>query len=361
MIINRFRSRYESAIATPQQKFDIKERVYEDINVSARAHIIEVGIESAFQPLLQLYLLLPVIIDGFKTQDSISEVSHFFSVNSLVKNEELYRRQFWSILSSVVALSWSFTSYQCIQKRGSLDFGSNTPGRSMLLVANFLQISSRLLVLVLYAYLFGPGQFWPMVVSVLVHILVMSVLHFLLSNEWEKKTSKFNGRVVYHCMINGICNLYIHNWVKEIKPSYNQENKRKETAFKQFLFELIFVVENLAILVTSYLSYNEYLPTGFLTGIFVAHCFGICLKCIYYYQFHIWSNVHTFSGFFNEITGSMRNIISQITSGKPQELADTTERNHNDSMTTLEFNTLDKIKRHIYASSSADRYIPEKE
>ena len=62
MLIARFKSDWTYAIASPQEKFNIKAKTEEDLAASARAQIIEVAIESSFQPLLQLYLLLHCLI-----------------------------------------------------------------------------------------------------------------------------------------------------------------------------------------------------------------------------------------------------------------------------------------------------------
>ena len=153
MLVNRFESSWKSATASSLEKIEMKERMSEDLVVSGRAQIIEVSTEASFQPLLQLYLLLPILLDQFKTNKP-EEIWALFSINDVFDKPE--SAQFWSVLTSIISLSWSFTFYQAVQKRGALDFGSNSAGRVLLLLANLLQISSRLLALVLYVYLFGP-------------------------------------------------------------------------------------------------------------------------------------------------------------------------------------------------------------
>ena len=183
-------------------------KVNEDIAVSSRAIIIEVAIESSFQPLLQLYLLLPGIIKQFMCYhkaihstnmiDSLS-ISEIFNFTFTGQTSEI---QFLSILTSVISLSWSFTYYQSMKKKGALDFGSNIIGRILMLSANLLQISSRLLIIVIYAYLYGPGQFWPMMTSVLGHILVMTSLNYMLSYDWlmHNFPNRQYRKIFYHCL-----------------------------------------------------------------------------------------------------------------------------------------------------------------
>ena len=62
MLIMRFRSAWKAAVSSPEAKFNMKEETDEDLIASARAQMLEVAIESSFQPILQLYLLFPVLM-----------------------------------------------------------------------------------------------------------------------------------------------------------------------------------------------------------------------------------------------------------------------------------------------------------
>ena len=79
--------------------------------LSSRARMIEVCIESSFQPLLQLYLLLPKLINYFECEfyKEILEkpILETFSTESVL--------QFWSVITSVLALAWSFNFYKVTQ------------------------------------------------------------------------------------------------------------------------------------------------------------------------------------------------------------------------------------------------------
>ena len=121
--------------------------------VSGRSQMIEVCTESSFQPLLQLYLLLPTLLVTFRNFGK--EVSFDQSAKEFFSNAS--KLQFWSILSSCLSLAWSFTFYQSLKKRGALGFGVNALGRIVLLFANVLQISSRLVAFALFAYSWGDG------------------------------------------------------------------------------------------------------------------------------------------------------------------------------------------------------------
>ena len=210
MLFKKFVSTWKYAIATPQMKFDMHSKINEDMAVSSRAMIIEVAIESSFQPLLQLYMLFPTLFKqflcyhetGFLTSQSIPEI--FGSIQQI---------QFLSILTSVISLAWSFTFYQSIKKKGALDFGSNLIGRILLLAANLLQISSRLLIIVIYAYLFGPGNFWPMIVSVIGHIFLMSFLNYMISYDWLNQNFQYVKIEIDEKQIMNFCSSQILNTI----------------------------------------------------------------------------------------------------------------------------------------------------
>ena len=297
MLVKRFQNVWRASSGTTEERFDAKEMHDEDLIVSARAQIIEVAIESSFQPLLQLFLLLPTLLNLFKFYDFNETLSLFSPVDVF---ESVERRQFWSILTSIISLSWSFTFYQAVQKKGALNFGSNFSGRILLLVSNLLQLSTRLLVLVLYAYV--CGNFWPMIVSVIIHIIIMSILHYFTSN--QKEIEAFSQKpltVGYHCLVNGISNLYLHNWISHIDSSNQRRKtisevkkmKKNGTILRQTIFDTIILVENFVILVVAGIRFPECLTISFLISAGACQCIGLILKMVYYQRFHIWKDAIT--------------------------------------------------------------------
>ena len=134
---------------------------------------------------------------------------------------------------------------------------------------------------------------------------------------------------MHHCLINGICNVYVHIWVKQICNIVNtmqntstRDNKlirrryRKNdgTVFRQTLFDAIFVIENLIILLLAHFTFYEELPSGLMIFIALSQYVGIGLKTIYYSKFHIWSNSFTFEKSKQQFKDSSRNSASRIKS-----------------------------------------------
>jgi hypothetical protein len=83
--------------------------------------------------LLQIYLLLPCSIAKISCQKSTDATS----VTELFTGS----LQIYSIVSSVISLGWSFSTYEANQKKGALDFSSDPMGRIVILISALMQVS----------------------------------------------------------------------------------------------------------------------------------------------------------------------------------------------------------------------------
>ena len=62
------------------------------------------------------------------------------NVKSLTTSEVFNNVSTYSVLSSVISLSWSFTSYEATKLKGALDFSVNALGRILIWLSNVLQV-----------------------------------------------------------------------------------------------------------------------------------------------------------------------------------------------------------------------------
>ena len=271
--------------------------------VSSRAQIIEICSEATFQPLLQLYLLLPKLM-CFDYHDLLNEdLSNFFS--------NVPKIQLWAVLTSCLSLSWSFNVYLASKKTGALDFDSNIWGRLVLLASCICLITSRLFVFVFLAYCFGDGQFYPMVVVVVIHMLLMTAFHWLTTDTdaFNIKTFVFVNnkslQVFYQCLLNGVSNIFLYNDIlalpsdeEDITRRQKRPNKEEEMSEikaivkkqKQPIVDAIFFLESLFIVViSSYLV--DGLPPFLVIMVVILHILGLALKVFYYKSLHIWSGM----------------------------------------------------------------------
>ena len=122
-----------------------------------------------------------------------------------------------SIVTSILSLAWCFTSYHATLKRGALDKDlAALFYRAVLFLSVLFQILGRLFILVLFSYSFGPGMYYPILIFLAVHIVIMTLLHFVFSDAklyWSK--GGFLNLSFFHYFIgNGLANIYIHNWIR---------------------------------------------------------------------------------------------------------------------------------------------------
>ena len=293
-------SEIKFAIAYGKDKFDAQMIRRDHMILSSRARIIEVCIESSFQPLLQLYLLLPTLIHYFEC----GAYQQIFEKSPAKTFSAISTIQFFSVITSLICLAWSFNFYKVTQKSGALDFSANAAGRICLLVSSFLQITCRLLAFVFLAYCFGPGEFWPMVALLQLHILLMASLHSVTSHQMLKRSSNWivRLRLLHHCVLNGIANIYLHNCItyldekaeadrkKKRQEDKDYEEEKKTTFRRQAIFNVIFIVENILIIAFVRSKIPDEVPSGLLIFLFFGHLFGIMLSMVYYQYLHLWKD-----------------------------------------------------------------------
>ena len=180
----------------------------------ARAHLIEVAVEATFQPLLQMYLLLPIIIDVFDKDFGSIDLDAFKKMDLL---------QFLSMVASIVSLAWSFAFYKASLKNEALDFDINPFGRIILIFANLSMVTSRLTAFVVFAYCFPDGtQFLALLSCLFAHAFLMSLLHLCFCLLPTSLKRQLDWQLVVDCILNGLANIYTHQWVSV--PHHHQKD-----------------------------------------------------------------------------------------------------------------------------------------
>ena len=146
---------------------------------SVRAHMFEVCLESSFQPILQIYLILPCFIQSLICIDLDTKKFDFTSL------------QFFAILTSVLSLTFSFTKYFVMKQKGAMDFGFSPLAYSIILLATLFQV-----------YL--NKVFEENVRLILFHLDLRTYcwIHPLCLHLWPRKLLAFDG---LHCCPCGFC------------------------------------------------------------------------------------------------------------------------------------------------------------
>ena len=99
----------------------------------------------------------------------------------------------------------------------------NFLGRSALVLTNLFMVTARLIALTVFAYCFGPGQFFPLLVGLFYHVILFSVLHYATSEYPMKK--QINLKIAFHCFLNGLANIYTHHAV--VIPTFDKKESNE--------------------------------------------------------------------------------------------------------------------------------------
>ena len=109
------------------------------------------------------------------------------------------------------------------------------------------------------------------------------------TDNWKQDT-----RLHYHlyqAIVNGISNLYLWNIILPLPSTQIYGRNHKKGTFQhQAIVDSISILENIVIVILAFFFVDEIPPELLMYGI-GGHLLGLFLKCIYYYQFRIWSPV----------------------------------------------------------------------
>ncbi|XP_069182375.1 uncharacterized protein [Procambarus clarkii] len=159
---------------------DMKIRKYYDLKHVAQmrvaiTNVMEATLESAFQLILQLY----IVGTRYTELDKVKDVT-LGSILSLSPRgtETQLSKQVFSVLISLVSLTWSFTSYHRFSKLGGLTILNALP----LLFAIFFQVVSRAIACTLFTLAYT----WKVFVVLGIHFII--VLVFKLKLEESSST-----------------------------------------------------------------------------------------------------------------------------------------------------------------------------
>jgi len=126
-------------------KFDVTKAFYDEISRPLNSEVtksstLEIVTESTLQPLIQLYAVT-----------STCRFSYEFTFGLSIVSSPL----FFSIVTSLLAFSWSMTTYNVLNKQGALDTDINLKAR--LLMFGYFNIHY---IKNVYSNNFCPSSFW---------------------------------------------------------------------------------------------------------------------------------------------------------------------------------------------------------
>ena len=286
-----------------------KSSVRTSMVISSRAQLIEVCTEASLQPMLQLYLVFQELVAFDIYNLNLQEALNvYYDIN---------RRQIFSVIISLITLSWAYTAQYRQNKENSIDL---LPSSLVYFVSIGLLVVARILCFEMFAYYLGPGNLEYAFIAAGCHALFMAFLHFVFSDSWSQcSRSKCQSKirwvrqillVLLNCLLNGMANIYVHNNLE--KKSFDRKSlkyddahnaafdittdERQRTFVRQVIFDLVFFVENALMMylarftATKTPNFSD-IYSGILIVVSVTYFIGTLLKVVFYMWCHPWSEL----------------------------------------------------------------------
>ena len=314
---------------------------------ASRGELMEVCIEDVFEPMIQLYIIFPGMISIVRRlEDSIKPTSNdTISFNMELSTIEL--GQIFSIGISIVSLAWCYSEYASVRKNMYLDPSESPFSRSIMWFMMLCQIMARLFAFMLFTLYFNPGEFYPLMIFILIHMILAGFLHVIFSDDFnycrKGKYLKFFHNVIF----NALSSIYFHSYIHQdessdviqeqqekeekankdspksnindsgkpqgansselIKPKENKSSRVKiqngnlhtSTLFRQIMFDILYTIEFGVLLGFGFYSRPFHDKTSILfcsnfyiiLAIVILYFIALLLRCVYYTAMHVWSNV----------------------------------------------------------------------
>ncbi|XP_068235369.1 uncharacterized protein [Palaemon carinicauda] len=299
---------------------DQKIRKYYDLKHVAQmrvaiTNVMEATLESAFQLILQLY----IVGTRYTELDKVKDVT-LGSILSLSDrgSETQLSKQVFSVLISLVSLTWSFTSYHRFSKLGGLTILNALP----LLFAIFFQVVSRAIACTLFTLAYT----WKVFVVLGVHFVVVLVFKLKLEERsigrikkrkaYGRGTRESKGSVLpmrkyvcCHCFLaylrpyfyvflGTIASTLVYFRLERPSAVKKQLSRRHSTVVIQVLFLILAFIENLVLITLGIVGldrskYDNTFITISAVLCAISYLIGVILHAVYYSCFgHPWVDIN---------------------------------------------------------------------
>ncbi|XP_027215581.1 uncharacterized protein [Penaeus vannamei] len=283
---------------------DQKIRKYYDLKHVAQmrvaiTNVMEATLESAFQLILQLY----IVGTRYTELDEVKDVTlgSILSLSSGGQKTQL-SKQVFSVLISLVSLTWSFTSYHRFSKLGGLTILNALP----LLFAIFFQVVSRAIACTVFTLAYT----WKVFVVLGVHFVIVLVFKLKLEESLPyRSVLPVRNYRCCHCLL-AYLRPYFYVFLGTIastlvyfrleRPSAVKKllARRHSTVVIQVLFLILAFIENLVLLSLGIvgLDKEKYDSTFIIISAVVcalSYLIGVILHAVYYSCFgHPWVDIN---------------------------------------------------------------------
>ncbi|CAL4119699.1 unnamed protein product [Meganyctiphanes norvegica] len=231
---------------------------------AAISNIIEATFESAFQLILQLYL----VAENFQVKSELSTIWSYQLISALV---------------SLMTLCWAFTSYHRFSKLGGLSFINAMP----LFFAILFQVVSRAIACIIFMLAYN----WMIFIVLSLHLIIVMILK-----------CRFEGRAgsekrsYFHIFLGTMASTLVYFRFERPSQIVKQQY-RQSTVIIQVLFLILAFVENVILLVIGIVGIKGMYHHKFIICATVvcslSFVIGVILQGVYYGVWgHPWANIN---------------------------------------------------------------------
>ena len=162
----------------------------------------------------------------------------------------------------------------------------------------YLHIIGRIVLMISMTYSFGKGQFWPLMLLIGIHMMAIAI--GCLISRVRHIGQELNAQLVVYSCLFGLANIYCPNWISYENSNENKKGTHSYTILRELVIQMAFILENLAMLSVVVYSvvanetsviYGQTILMYLAITATVVHLVGVCLRVLYYKNYHIWRNI----------------------------------------------------------------------
>jgi hypothetical protein len=259
-----------------------------------------VNVESAFEPIIQGYIIFPNIIDIAEKLGKMVSIKDDGKVEISLAFKTVETTQLISIATSV-------------RKNMLLDITVSPCSRVTMFLYMLMQIIAWLLAFQLFALYWGPGQLYPLVIFVVIHMLVSGIMHVFFSDDLFFVRKGKYLKFLDNTMMNAFATIYFHNYLRmDEMPRIGRAQDRQRdireevdtqtpglhisTFIRQTAFDILYYSEFVVLLGFGFSApivkdgYLGLYTHNFIWEVTTMTVLSLMLKFFYYNVLHIWSN-----------------------------------------------------------------------
>ena len=155
----------------------------------------------------------------------------------------------------------------------------------------------------LFTLFWGPGNFYPLMIFVVIHMVIAALLHIVFSEDLAFFKKGFYLKFFHNVIMNSFASIYFHNYLRfDEMPASNQKDPEfidsqkpglhVSTFLRQLMFDFLYAVEYVVLLTFAVSTHVPNLGSiwTWIVSIVIMALISVLLRLIYYLGLHIWSS-----------------------------------------------------------------------